>query len=108
MGSRTGCKQRYVFHDVSVDEECLRFSNASGFRPSLGMDPELGVDERSRGDRISQSLSQREWNSHDRDRKVHNVQKFWSSSVVTRGSGEAGYLWRLWDALAPSALMALK
>ena len=80
---------------MSVNKERLRFSNASGFRPSFGVNPELGVDESSRSDRISQGFLQREWDSHDQGRNVYNVWKFETSSVVTRGSGEADYLWRL-------------
>ena len=80
-----------------VDKERLQFSNASGFRSSFGRDPELGVDEHSRGDRISQGLLQWEWDSHDQDHDVDNVWESETSSVVTRGSGEADRLWRLSD-----------
>ena len=41
--------------------------DASCFRIAFGEDPELGVDKGPRGDRISQSLLQRDWNVHDRD-----------------------------------------
>ena len=74
---------------MSVNKERLRFSNVSEFRSSFGVNPELGVDERPRGDRISQGFLQREWDIriHDQGRNVYYVQGFETSSAAT------GYTW---------------
>ena len=55
--SRTSTKARYAFRDVSIDEECLRTSDAPGVRSTFGKEPELGVDKGSRGDRVSELLA---------------------------------------------------
>ena len=44
-GERTDTKARYMLCDVSIDEKCLRYSNAPESRSTLGKEPELGVDE---------------------------------------------------------------
>ena len=77
-------------YDVSIQKQCLRFSNAPRLRVTLGEYPELGVDKRSGGERILESFLH--W-----DRDVHG----WGcgvrdgrivGSLITRGSGEAGFL----------------
>ena len=89
-GHRTGSKPRYTLRNASVDEQCFRFSNVSGFRSAFGVDPELGVDEGPRSDRIFQSFLQRDWDGHSRGCNIYNT--MWFEVRLARGSGEAGYV----------------
>ena len=69
---RTSTKARYTLCDVSVDEKCFRCSNAPKSRSTLGKEPELGIDERSGGDRVSQGFLQQNRDGHDQVRTVHS------------------------------------
>ena len=73
-------------------DECLRCPNAPCLRITLGEHPELGVDERSGSDRVSKSFLHRDrdvygWGCGICDARI-------VGSLITRGLGEAGFLWR--------------
>ena len=89
---RTGTKAWNSLYDVSIHKQCLRFPNAPRLRITLGEYPELGVDKRSGSDRVSKSFLYWDRDIHRWGCGVCDARIF--GSLITRGSGEAGFLWR--------------
>ena len=91
VDERTGTKARNSPYDVSIHKQWFRFPNAPHLWVTFGEYPELGVDKRSGSDRISKSFLHWDWNVHGRGCGAYNARIF--GGLVTRGSGEAGFLW---------------
>ena len=69
-GNRTSTESRYAPCDPFIDEKSFRTSDAPKIRVAFGKDPELCVDKRSRGDRVSQGFLQWNRDVHDEVRDL--------------------------------------